>query len=394
MRILYIVPEEFNEKTWGGVSTYTANIAKKLSKNNDVTILSPGNISAVSIIDNLRVVKLCYNNNKIFFSNFWKYLIPGFSDTIQWLMAVLKFYKSNEPFDIVETSEWGSSALFLSLFTPAKIVIRLHKSSYQFEKDNLKNNSLDSSLIYILELCSIICASAISAPTKFIINTHRILFLLKRRNKKNIVIISNGVDFVKDLKVITKKREKFLLTVGRLEPGKGVFILLKTFVKLSKRYPYLRLIFIGKDQMFSKENISVKENMEAFISYHNLEKKIIIYDHMKQKKLLSFYKKCYIYITASIGYENQPMSLLEAIMAGKPVVVTNAGGLSETVNNKISGIVVQENNDEDLKRGVEELLKNKNLYNTISKNNIKKRMEFSSKITAHKTLTFYENLLI
>jgi glycosyltransferase involved in cell wall biosynthesis len=64
--------------------------------------------------------------------------------------------------------------------------------------------------------------------------------------------------------------------------------------------------------------------------------------------------------------EGIPIALIEAQLAGKPVVATNVGGVSEVVINNKTGFVTRKNT-EDLAKALERLINSKSLRTTQGK---------------------------
>ncbi|HKZ39807.1 MAG TPA: glycosyltransferase family 4 protein, partial [Candidatus Hodarchaeales archaeon] len=58
--------------------------------------------------------------------------------------------------------------------------------------------------------------------------------------------------------------------------------------------------------------------------------------------------RCRAVVVPSIWYENQPFSILEAFAAGKPVIASNLGGMSELVAHMERGLLVKPNNSQEL----------------------------------------------
>ena len=62
---------------------------------------------------------------------------------------------------------------------------------------------------------------------------------------------------------------------------------------------------------------------------------------MKQsKELLSLTQNALAVIVPSIWFENQPSSILEAFAAGKPVIASDLGGMTELVKHRERGLLV------------------------------------------------------
>ena len=89
------------------------------------------------------------------------------------------------------------------------------------------------------------------------------------------------------------------------------------------------------------------------------------------------------------NYEGLPMVILEAMSAGKPVVASNVGGISEIVTDGENGYVV-DNAPEAFAEKISYILENQEVYDLFSLNS-KKR--FFKDLTIDKMVTSYlENI--
>ena len=66
------------------------------------------------------------------------------------------------------------------------------------------------------------------------------------------------------------------------------------------------------------------------------------------------------------------MVIIEAMAAGLPIVATTVGAIPEIIKNGENGFLVRPKDIQDLSSKIEVLLKNSNLRENISKNNIEK----------------------
>ncbi len=86
-------------------------------------------------------------------------------------------------------------------------------------------------------------------------------------------------------------------------------------------------------------------------------------------------------------------SILDAFLAGVPVVATSAGGIPEMVVHDRTGLLAPVGDSKTLARLVEELIGDAHLRNRIVENARIKVQEFSKQVTAKKTLAVYEEVL-
>lgn len=162
------------------------------------------------------------------------------------------------------------------------------------------------------------------------------------RWSKKFETIHNGVDLEKENGAETTlsgegmrvpRRDTILLAAfGRIEPLKGQKYLIETCSELRGGMTDIQLLLVGDmdDAAYLKECEETAQrlgmrNHVRIVSYLDDARKLI--------------KETDIIVSASLS-EAFPRTILEAMAAGKPVVVTNVGGCSEAVEDGVTGFVV------------------------------------------------------
>lgn len=119
-----------------------------------------------------------------------------------------------------------------------------------------------------------------------------------------------------------------LLYAGRVEPIKGVDLLIEVFPTLLAKHPHIRLIIAGQGEV---------ETMQKKAIPHL--GKIIFTGHLDQKSLYDLYHIADLGIVPSV-FEEYGLVAIEMMMMGLPIVVGNNSGLEEIVNGGETGIVI------------------------------------------------------
>ena len=124
------------------------------------------------------------------------------------------------------------------------------------------------------------------------------------------------------------------------------------------------------------------EKILGLISKHNLSEKCTLTGRRNQ--ILKYFAGSDIYIFLSKS-DPHPRSVLEAMASGLPVVAYNIDGVAESIENNISGYLINNGNTYQVSKILVKLLKDANLRKKIGKNaqeHVKKH--FKSSITAKK----------
>jgi glycosyltransferase involved in cell wall biosynthesis len=147
---------------------------------------------------------------------------------------------------------------------------------------------------------------------------------------KKIVIIPTPVEAPKDMLSMEEARKKrslprdktILLFVGRISTDKNLDMLMKAFQMVEKQDQNTILVLAGGG-MYSLK-------IRWLVWRMKLKGKVILTGAVPYEEIYDYYAACDLFVFASI-LESQGLTPLEALTAGKPVVVVNDGGIKEYV---------------------------------------------------------------
>lgn len=87
-----------------------------------------------------------------------------------------------------------------------------------------------------------------------------------------------------------------------------------------------------------------RPNIEAMIQRYGLHSNFFLKGH--QDDMDTFYRGIDLYLNTSI-HEGIPMTILEALARGIPVIAPNVGGISEIITNGVEGFLIEGRNPSD-----------------------------------------------
>lgn len=190
----------------------------------------------------------------------------------------------------------------------------------------------------------------------------------------------NSIPKKKDLKHLKLASEKFILTVGHLEPRKNYGILIEAFNELiyEKDLNY-KLVIVGK------KNFKYKRILEKI----KHSKNVLHLGFVEFSDLLKLYYFADLFVFPSI-YEGFGFPPLEAASLGTPSVVSKASCIPEICGD--SALYFNPFDKSDLKKNIFRILNDKNFYEKY-KNLAKKNMKrFSWKTNAKKTSNLFNKM--
>ena len=150
-------------------------------------------------------------------------------------------------------------------------------------------------------------------------------------------------------KVDISKKNKWITFVGKLNRSKGFDIFGEAIVKVLNQNPNWKGIIIGDEQ---RDKIDIRH------------KNLIKMGFLDHKKVINVYKKTSIAVVCSRWEEPFGRTSLEASSNGCAVIISNRGGLPETITN---GIILDKLDAKNLYNQIQKLIKDKKLRSSLQK---------------------------
>ena len=154
------------------------------------------------------------------------------------------------------------------------------------------------------------------------------------------------------------ENRKIILYFGRLIYRKGLHVLIDAYSKLKNDDIYLLICGEGENKKFF-------ENYAANLKLKNF----CFTGYIPPEKRYTFMSQADVFVLPSI-YSNGiveawGLTVNESLLCGTPVIATDlVGSAFDLINNK-NGVIVRENNIEDLKNAIEYVLNKKYHYNDV-----------------------------
>ena len=172
-------------------------------------------------------------------------------------------------------------------------------------------------------------------------------------------VVPNGVqadkftlpDFTPDEKAAFRARyaapeEKIIFFVGRMVREKGVQVLIEALPKVRWGYHDAKLLICGGGQ---------REHLVNLAAYLGMERHVYFAGFVPDADLMKIYSISDLACFPSL-YEPFGIVALEAMAAKVPVVVSDAGGLPEVVENNVTGLTTYAGSPNSLADGLLKLL--------------------------------------
>ncbi|MFT4217169.1 MAG: glycosyltransferase [Micropruina sp.] len=195
-------------------------------------------------------------------------------------------------------------------------------------------------------------------------------------------IVHCGVELPEiDLDAVREAGPPRLLFVGRLDKVKGVTVLFDAVAELATSGAKLELTLVGDGPQ--------RAELEARAAALGIDGAVRFTGYQSQPAVQEHLRRCDVFVLPSFA-EGVPVSLMEAMAQGKPVIATNVGGVTELVTDGVNGRVVIPGNVAALRDAIAELVadeQKRKRFGIAGRSRVAE--EFASDIEARRLVTLF-----
>jgi glycosyltransferase involved in cell wall biosynthesis len=211
----------------------------------------------------------------------------------------------------------------------------------------------------------------ILAPSRFMAES----VTKARFRKERVRVLYNGID-TRGIPVSVVDGN-YILYVGRLSEQKGVQTLLEAHSMMAQG---IQMIVAGTGPL--EEELRARYRRARFLGF------------LSGDDLSKTIAGASVVVVPSEGYENCPMSVLEAMAAARAVVASDIGGIPELVLNRETGLLFEPGKPEQLRQCLEEIMGNPALRIQLGAAGRTRAQEhFSADEHNRKLMQIYQGLL-
>jgi len=209
--------------------------------------------------------------------------------------------------------------------------------------------------------------------------------------KRDIEVIPNGIDAERFGKLSKKEArnklglpldKKIVLSIGRFRPEKNLKCFINAAMANSDEYQSKGMSLYSEYINNQLKNLYImvgdgqqlNELKEYAKDYHN----IIFVGLVPNKDVPDYLCAADVLVNTSFS-EGFPVSILEAMASGLPIVAPNVCGIPEIVKDGVNGILVESNNYIATATAINAILCNKELAGIMSTNNKEKAKRYTWK---------------
>ncbi len=336
MRVVLVSPHWPPERAQNGIVTYVARLAdplrargvevQVLAQQVDADVLAEVREAGVAITRDERDTPAHYVANRLL-----RRVDVGAADTthLAWQLArALRRLHRQSPVDLYETEEALGHGRLLHGATTAKQLVRLHGPWFLCVPAlGLDRNALENVKRVEWEGDAIRRADVVSSPCRFALDE------VRRRYEAplaNAAVIPNPMPLEEER---TWSRAEAgpasILFVGRFDRLKGADTVLEAFARLHASREEATLTFVGPDR-----GLADGTKLDAFLERavpREARARIQVLGARTPAEIRELRPRHAVTVVAS-RYETFPMTALEAMAAGCPLIASRAGGIPEVLD--------------------------------------------------------------
>lgn len=168
------------------------------------------------------------------------------------------------------------------------------------------------------------------------------------------------------------------LAISRLTKEKNIALAVDAFAKVNMEFPQTKLIIVGEGPEW--------KHLEMQIVKYKLQNSVCLEGW--KEDVLRYYQNADCYLLTS-NYEGYGRTVIEALAAGVPVIMTDVGVAGDVIQHEKSGLVVPVGNKPELAKAMQRIMSDASLRQTLSENG---RVAISSYFSKETYLEAYKNM--
>lgn len=298
-----------------------------------------------------------------------------------------------EPLDILEMEESFGSNYYAINRSKTRFVTRIHGPWFIMEKLHNLEATEQSKLRIFYEGEAIKNSHGVTAPSLDVLEKVREYYNLELPYAK---VIPNLISLVgKDKQWRLVDRNPYILFVGRFDSTKGGDLIIDSFNIIAQTDNNVALYIVGPDKgvVIDGVELNVNEYIVKNIQDESIRKRIKFYGRCGSDQISAMRQKARVTVCCS-RYENFPVSLLEALATGCPMVATAVGGIKEIIVDNYNGLLAEPESPESIAEKVLILLNDNKKSELLSRHAIEDTIKrFSPKDIAEQSVNYYKSVL-
>ena len=281
------------------------------------------------------------------------------------LDMIFTFFKYSHKVDYVLIDTYSTQNFYFAFFISQ--LCRIFQVKFI---PNLNGGNLPMRLKKNPKLCRMIFNNAYLnvSPSKYLKNA------FEGFGYNNVIYVPNTI-ILKNYEFIDRNFNSInLLWVRSFSEIYNPKLAIKVFKKLKESHINSTLCMVGPDS----DGSLIKAKKFA----KKLNIKVIFTGKLSKSNWIDLSKDYNIFLNTT-NFDNTPVSVIEAMALGLPVISTNVGGMPYLITDKIDGMLVRKNDVDAMVKTVMYISENKDFTVALAKNARKKVQQFDWQVVKH-----------
>ena len=211
------------------------------------------------------------------------------------------------------------------------------------------------------------CGKATRSMVRYVLDRCRKIIVLSESWRGDLIKITRNPDITVLMNPVMRPLQRgaaltsddnAILFLGRLGTRKGIYTLLEALVALKTRFPRVLLLCGGDGEL---------DEVRTQVGRLGLRENVKILGWVREPEKSALLQSAAIYVLPSFA-EGLPVSVLEAMAAGVPVISTPVGGIPEVITHGREGLLVPPGDVAALSEAICQLLADVNLRTQMGRN--------------------------
>jgi len=210
----------------------------------------------------------------------------------------------------------------------------------------------------------------IKAAAQIITLTNEMSTLFEKKLGKKPAVIPNGVDLDRFYPAEKNEKKKsassVILTLSRIDNKKGLEYAIESMTKIHTKFPTAKLMIVGDGEYRSELEKLVEKNMlSATVEFPGL---------IPNSEVPAYLRNADLFLLPSL-YEGLPLTLLEAMACGLPIISTPVSIAPEIIATWKNGYIIPFKSPDAISESVIDLLSNPDKRRQCSENSYRAAKE-------------------
>lgn len=335
MKVIHAIYDSV-DNPWlgGGGATRTHEIYKRITNNNNITVITGNFTNASAKIDGVKYVRVGIGSNYTISRLSYHLLAPFY----------MLFMKAD-----ISVEDMGMPIPFFTTKLKKRYLCSVQfipKMSYV-----KKRGFLGKVLIKVFEL-------GIKFYTNFTtVSEYAKKEIVNLNTNAKVSVLLNGINIPAEL----KPEKKYILYLGRIDINqKGIDTLILAMSHLKAQGYHMPLVIAGGGE---KNEV---ESMKKLIDMHDLDKLVSYVGAVHAEEKTKILEKAAFVVFPSRN-ETFGIVAIEALSYGKAVIAGNTGGLADIINESGGGVLFEPGNMSELTESIKELVDNPSRADRLAK---------------------------